>query len=743
MALSLKEQLKKKTEELHGDDKVFGMVALTNPGYISSSRSIMLTLHLKQYVNLNKPEFPKVYTNFENLVGEHSTNYKRVDRDYRVVRKIHKFIDKPGHLYSLILHDDENDYYDLIDKKLIEDLTEKFGFSYNTSKMDSFNENDVIPKNEVLYKSLSYDDDMNYSYGLNATVMYAIHNHTIEDAAVCSESFAKRMMSKETETVTVTLNDNDIFCNIYGDKDNYKCFPDIGETIKNEVLCAKRRIHNNQILYDLKRDNLCKINVTSDTPYYCDGNIVDIMIYCNKDIEELEDNNFNRQLKTYIINQNNYYKEVYDVTKEIIDSGADCSDYLKYIHRRAKEITDPDYKWRPEDGRPFSHIVMKFVVERDVPLMIGSKITGLSGDKSVVSKIVPDDEMPYIYEKGKKKSVELILNTLGVINRLNSWQLYQVSINYIMNKVSERIMYIKSTKEKEKLLFDMIGRFNLEQMRLLSVYYDELNKEEKKDFWRSVVEDGIYIHIPPLWEDESNFLFDKINNVYKSYDWIHPDDVFVHKFGREIKIFKKLIVAEKYILKMKQTSKKGFSVRSTSSINKQGLPSKSSKAKNNLELWSKTPIRMGIDENINTCIAAPSEIIAKLHLFYRNSTIGRKELSKVLNTTLKPLNDFKYSDDFSNRNVEILKAYFKCLGYKLIFSDEVHVIDVDDGKVEMFETTDDRLFLGNKHRYGKYEEKNHIRTKLRKKMFLSTIDEIEKEVEEELKRLNAEKDKKE
>lgn len=225
-------------------------------------------------------------------------------------------------------------------------------------------------------------------------------------AIVCSESFAKRLVSKEIETVKVSLNDNDLLCNIYGDSNTYKVFPDIGEYTKNKVLCAKRRIHNSQVLYDLKKSNLRKINFMNDSLYYIDGKIVDIVIYSNKNLDELPDNIFNHQIREYLIMQTNFYQKVYDICKEIIKSGSKYTSDIAFYYKKAKDILDPDVKWR-EESSVFSNMIIEFLVERDSPLTIGQKITGRQGNKGVVSKILPDDQMPYL-ENGER--VEVLLN---------------------------------------------------------------------------------------------------------------------------------------------------------------------------------------------------------------------------------------------------------------------------------------------------------------------------------------------
>lgn len=696
--LNLKEELLKKEEEFNGKDDIFGMTLLTDPGYISSSRSIMFTSHLRQFVNLVNPYFPKVFTNYENVVGENSTGYYKADHDMEVVDIIPRFDDgvNNGHLYFMFLYDRKNDRYSMIEKKVVEDLTEKFGFQYDNSNMDSKEIGDTIKAGEVLYASTSYGEDMIYRYGRNVTTMYTIENHTIEDAIVCSESFARSMVSKEVETVKVSLNDNDIFCNIYGDGSNYKCFPDIGETVKDGILCAKRRIHNNQVLYDLKKSNLRKINFMNDTLFYINGTLVDIIIYSNKTMDEIPDNIFNRQIRHYLSMQNAFYELVRDRCKAIIESGSKFSTDITFYYQKAIDVLDPDTKWCEENNSVFNNIVIEFLVERDSGLTIGQKITGRQGNKGVISKILPDDQMPFL-ENGKR--VDVMLNALGVINRLNSMQIFEQSINFVCNCVVERLKTLTSREEKEKLLFDIIGRFSKTEYDDLLEYYNGLSTNADKDqFFEDIYTDGIFIHLPPMWEKDSGTIFDKLSKIYSDYDWIKPVDVYVNRFGRKIKILKPLIIGDIYMIKLKQTSKKGFSARSTGALSKKGVPDKSYKTKNHQDLYSSTPIRIGDQENVNSSIGVPPEIIARLHLFYRCSVMGRMDLGKRLATTMKGLKHFKFEPDFKNRNVEILQAYLKAMGLKIEFFGEGDLIQIDVGDIQTFEH-DGTMFIGTESEF--------------------------------------------
>ena len=371
-------ELEEREKAVGGTDHVYGMTLMTLAKYISSSRSNMVTSHLKQFVPLNNPDFPKLSTGYENTVGKNSTGYYKAKHQYEVVAKIPRFkngIDDDN-LYFLFVYDRKNDYYDIIQKKVVEDLTEKFGYAYKTDVIDSKEVGDIIEEGEVLYRSTSYDEDMNYGFGKNVLVLYGLPTETIEDCIIARKGVCKEFTSKEVELVKVSLNDNDILCNIYGDNDEYKAFPDIGELINNKIVACKRRIHNSQVLYDLKKSNLKKINYDNDTIFYNEGRIVDIYIRSNKPLDEIEDNVFNRQLKKYLTMQTEFYQAVYDECDRIINSGSNFSKEISHYYKRSRDILDPNVKWREENNAIFNNMIVEFLVERNAELTVGQKITG-------------------------------------------------------------------------------------------------------------------------------------------------------------------------------------------------------------------------------------------------------------------------------------------------------------------------------------------------------------------------------
>ena len=725
----LKDKLSELDEKFKGDDSVFGMTLLTRTGYISGNRSIMTTGHLKQAMTPICPEVPKVFTEYENMVGKYSTGIKKASREWRVVDKVYKF-EENNHLYTLIVKDEQTGYYDVIEKKLVENLTEKFGFRYNTEDLDKIQVGDLIPKDSVLFKSTSYDEYNNYRFGVNATFCYTSDVKTTEDAILVSKSFADKFRCVEVESITVSVNDNDVLINLYGDENNYKCFPDIGETIKDKIICATRRINNDQIFYDFKETNLRKINFSEDvlcTEQGSGGKIIDIRVYSNKTLEEMEINEYHAQVTKYYKNELRYFKELVESTQDVVHENKDHSRNYNYVYKKSKDVLDENVKWCEQQGKkPFSNMIIEFIVEREVPLKEGSKITGLFGNKGVISKILPDDEMP-VLENGRVVDVQF--NCLGVINRLNSFQLFEQSINFIMNRTIDRIKTLETNDQRAALVFTMINNFNTRQAREMGEMYSKMNEEQREEFIQDIYEYGIFVHIPPFWHERN--LFDVLSEIYDKYDWLTPYKVFVKKNGRFRPVMNEFIVGEMYIIRLKQTAAKGLSTRSVGGVNLIGVPVKDAQAKENKILYSKTPCRVGIDELLNLLIGMDPYDLAKTYMSYRSSIEATHDLPVQL---LKNGLVDKLRDDelVINRNVEVITTYLKTMGYKLEQEREIKelIFDYMDNDLHERELPNGEKVLVTDSKYIEMLIMDKVEKQMENEIFIGPREEFEQRRQE-------------
>lgn len=589
-----------------GRASCLGTSAMTYPSSNNSMRSNMFTSHMNQFLNLVQPEVPFMFTTAENVAGKHSNSYYVTKGDIEVIRKIVKYeglVDNPQ-VYTLIIYDKKKDKYDIIERQPCKNLVENFGYEINNEKIDSLSEGDEVKKGTVLYKSKSYDEFMNYGYGLNVNVQYTSNPFTAEDAAQVSESLANRMISIENETIEIKLNDNDFLLNIYGDDEHYKVIPDIGEFVNGKVVAASRRLFNDQVLYDFKKKNLSRL-MSGDTRYYVDGRyeVMDIEIFSNN--EEIRDTDFNSQINRYLRSQNAYYEEIHKICKEIRKSGSKYTRDVDYMYKRSADMLDTKKRWKENDSA-FSNMLIRINVKNRCGLRKGQKVTGRYGNKSVVSVIVPDSAMP-ITADGRR--VDLRLNLLAIINRTTAGPINEILLTSIAWKARQQMAIAPTLGEKEFILFSLLKDLNPTYHDSMYATYQSLSDKKKAEFLADTIMGGIFMHEKPMYAE--TYLFDRLLKIINKYDWILKDDVYINKYGRLIRTQRKEFIGTMYLLKLKQSDRRGYSSRNTGAVDITGLPTRRYKSRSHLEQTSSTAIRFGEYETLDILGALHSDMQMK------------------------------------------------------------------------------------------------------------------------------------
>ena len=108
----------------------------------------------------------------------------------------------------------------------------------------------------------------------------------------------------------------------------------------------------------------------------------------------------------------------------------------------------------------------------------GDKMAGRHGNKGVISKVVPIEDMPYM-ENGKP--VDVVLNPLGVPSRMNVGQILETHLGWACSELGEKINKII------KLSTDMEKRNNsireiLKKVYGNNVYSEKIKSLEEKEF---------------------------------------------------------------------------------------------------------------------------------------------------------------------------------------------------------------------------------------------------------------------
>ncbi len=102
--------------------------------------------------------------------------------------------------------------------------------------------------------------------------------------------------------------------------------------------------------------------------------------------------------------------------------------------------------------------MVKVYVAKKKSMSIGDKVAGRHGNKGVVSKIVPEEDMPYL-EDGTP--VDIILDPLGVPSRMNVGQVYETHLGWAIDKLGLSIATPVFDGAKEKDVVELLEKANL------------------------------------------------------------------------------------------------------------------------------------------------------------------------------------------------------------------------------------------------------------------------------------------
>jgi len=375
---NLIQELQRKNEELKGKKKL----ALTGQGDFYGGNNVMRsTMNIKhhtQHLTLDNPEFPFLYDGKENITGEHSSFYKRADKEYEVYaicKKYENLLKGKCNVALYFLYCRQDDSYTVVERNQVENLTENFGFDYKNDFLDAAEVGEIIPEGTMLYSTTSYDEYGNTSIGVNGRILYGAHPAVQDDAIILSESFAKRMVANNVTSKTIPISENTILLNLYGKEGEYQGLPNIGDIISDGILAATRQIKESRMFSDMRDISLHHIN-QSDAKYYCpkDSEIIDINVYCNN--PNIKTNKVTKQLIQYYNDARWFYTDVYKVCKKILKSGSKNIDKeINRWKRKAMNYLDTDAQWAFNDS-VFSNIMVEILIRSKETVKVGRKIVG-------------------------------------------------------------------------------------------------------------------------------------------------------------------------------------------------------------------------------------------------------------------------------------------------------------------------------------------------------------------------------
>jgi len=108
----------------------------------------------------------------------------------------------------------------------------------------------------------------------------------------------------------------------------------------------------------------------------------------------------------------------------------------------------------------------------------GDKMSGRHGNKGVVSKIVPVEDMPY---RQNGKAVDIVLNPLGVPSRMNVGQILETHLGWACKEFGDQIKELIDENQKKIEKTEKISNF-LKSIYGKEIFENKLDKLSKSEF---------------------------------------------------------------------------------------------------------------------------------------------------------------------------------------------------------------------------------------------------------------------
>jgi len=219
-------------------------------------------------------------------------------------------------------------------------------------------------------------------------------------------------------------------------------------------------------------------------------------------------------------------------------------DFLEH-YRHQRELCRQDFEQKVsrfdkgDDLPPGVIKMVKVYVAMKRKLSVGDKMAGRHGNKGVVSRILPQEDLPY-FEDGTP--VDMVLNPLGVPSRMNVGQVLEIHLGCAAKGLGDQLNQLIKAKKLKNLRTKVKRIFSEPFMQKMIDGFDNKDLYEFADQYK----DGVHMATPVFdgaKEDEIKSLLDEAGLSTTAQTTLYD--------GRTGESFKeKITVGTMYVLKL-------------------------------------------------------------------------------------------------------------------------------------------------------------------------------------------------
>ncbi len=144
-----------------------------------------------------------------------------------------------------------------------------------------------------------------------------------------------------------------------------------------------------------------------------------------------------------------------------------------------------------DDLPPGVNKMVKVYVAIKRKLSVGDKMAGRHGNKGVISRILPEEDMPFFADG---MPVDIVLNPLGVPSRMNVGQILETHLGWAVHGIGEMINRMIAEELPEDKLRTMLK--DIYSSRRVSKILDEASYEDLLDLAHKLQDEGFTVAVP-------------------------------------------------------------------------------------------------------------------------------------------------------------------------------------------------------------------------------------------------------
>ncbi len=416
----------------------------------------MLSAHASQCLPIKDCQPRRILTGIEREFGR-ATFEVAFPVDAEVVKVLHKYPPtigaggiKKNPTTTVVYMDARTKVFDVLEFDHYHCMHQHFGFDFVLTKdFKRLVPGARIEAGTVIGRSPTLDDQGNYRLGLNAKVVMMSIPGIIEDGVVVSESYCKRNTTTCIESRDASWGKSWFPLNLYGDDQHYRPFPDIGDRIRDDgLIFALRRIPMDDDIiiapFEMSPAACREVDYFFDrTEYGHPGaTVIDITVRHEDKPMTATPEGMEEQAAKYYKAECLYqqglldcYKQLWDKHKEHLVIAPKFQAMLRearmYLPCQTRSKSTQMYQLQPlDDWRIDLTYRYDFVPD------IGSKITGLHGDKGIICSVWKDSAMP-VDAWGNR--AEVIVAALSTVDRMNIGRPIEHEVNGCMETLTDAL----------------------------------------------------------------------------------------------------------------------------------------------------------------------------------------------------------------------------------------------------------------------------------------------------------------